>query len=390
MEKLSMKLKMRTSETIYIGCYILFIATCYIFQEIFYKPRAIWLFCPIIAIGVILSIVLNNQCTKKEMILRISIIMIFAIAAIVDSNAKMLVYAALLCGADMTSFRRIIKCSYWTSLIIVVCTMLLSFVGILPNTGEWERNGVVIWTFGFGYYSGLPYAFFYLVLEHLYLKKKKAIWPELIVIMGLNYIIYKFSTVRLTYYLIYLVIVLYIVLVKFNWFNLKKKFLHYLTILVYPITFIVSIWVNYAFTFDNPKLAAINKMLSDRLNLGHQAMTLYKIKLFGNTIETYNNGPSEYFYVDCGFLYSLLGYGLIFTGLVLVFYVFLHNYSARTNNKILFIWLTAVAAFSFSNNTWISIQYNPILLLFPIVLKEYRRKKALFGNAKSEFDIALC
>lgn len=370
-----MKARLKRSEAIYLTCYSAFIVAAYIFGEIFNKPRAMWLICPFIAIGAFIATILKNRQTIKGIMLRLAIIVIFGIASVVSRKPQVLVCAAMICGADTTSFRRICRCSVYTCVSIVFIAFVLNTIGLLPD-GNWSRFGVQIKTFGFGYYSIVPYTFLYMVLIYLYMKyekEKRASWIELIIILVLNYILYRFTTLRLTYYLVYLTILLYVLLIKFGWFDLRNKVLNFLTVLIFPLLFALSVWTNYAFTFSNPVFFQANRLLTRRLELGHEALQRYPINFLGHYIETNNSEiPSEYFYIDSGFLFSLLGYGLLFTGVLLIIYVYMHNYSARVNDKMLFIWLTVVAVFSFTNNTWIAIQYNPIVLMFPIILKELR------------------
>ena len=72
--------------------------------------------------------------------------------------------------------------------------------------------------------------------------------------------------------------------------------------------------------------------------------------------------PVKYFYIDSGFAYSLLGYGLIFTVIVVFLYTVLFRYSCFVNDKYLFVCITAVLFFTMINNTWVTLNYNPMLL----------------------------
>ena len=381
-----MKIKVKFSEALYLTCYVLFIILIYIFGEIYNKPRIMWLVFPVLSVGMLLAVIMKGKETARNLWYRLIIVMIYWVAAIISKKPQVLVYAALICGADITSFEKICRCCIFTCVTVVVITMLLNALGFLPN-GHWYRFGVQINTFGFGYYAIVPYTFFYIVLSYLFLKYEKgkiATWGEIGIILAINYLIYTQTTVRLTYYLNYLTILLYVLLIKIGLFKLTNKVLNFLTILIFPSLFIFSIWANYSFTYSNPMFFRVNMILSNRLALGNEALRRYSINLFGNYIVTNNSViAEEYFYIDSGFLFSLLGYGLLFTGLMLAVYIYMHHYSAKTNNKMLFIWLTMVAVFSFSNNTWIAIQYNPITLLFPTVIKQMRPQMHINSNAKS-------
>ena len=104
-----MKTKLKSSEAIYLICYVGYIITAYVFGDIFNKPRAMWLFCPILAIGAFIATVLKNRHTTKDIMLRLAIIVIFSIASVVSRKPQVLACAAMICGADTTSFRRICR-----------------------------------------------------------------------------------------------------------------------------------------------------------------------------------------------------------------------------------------------------------------------------------------
>ena len=124
----------------------------------------------------------------------------------------------------------------------------------------------------------------------------------------------------------------------------------------------------------------LNVLFSGRLSLSNTAIQRYPIKLLGQYIEMNGNSyglySSNYFYIDSGFLYSILGYGLIFTIIVIFMYSYLFKYACQNNNKVLFIWLTAILVFTVINNTWISLNYNPILLSF-MSIYDFKKNKYL-------------
>ena len=78
----------------------------------------------------------------------------------------------------------------------------------------------------------------------------------------------------------------------------------------------------------------------------------------------------NYFYIDSGYAYSLLGYGIVFTVLIIFMYSVIYYYCCKNNKKKLFIWITAVALFTMINNTWITLEYNPLLFLFFPVFRD--------------------
>lgn len=381
-------MKLGKKEAIFLLCYISSIVMMYVFGDIYNKPRVLWLGCSVLTVAVYATIAIRPIFTRLDLIFRFVVIALFSVAAFVSNKPQMMMYAAFICTADLTNFRRIVITCFFTCVAMVVLVPIADLIGIVPKR-VFHRGSVIAHSFGFGYYNVVPFTYFFLVLEFLYLKairNKKANWIELIIIFGLNYVLYKLSTLRLAFYLVCIILVLYIILIKFNMFKLKAKPLVIACSLTFPLLFFLSIWSNSAYNTSSPLFVKMNQLLSERLDLGHQALDMFSINLFGHYIQTIKTADT-YFYVDSGFLFSLLGYGLLFTGMALYIYTYLCHYAAKNNKKMLFIWLSSVAVFSVINNTWISLYINPILLYFPILLKNkeqgnYNRFLSLLGYNK--------
>ena len=86
----------------------------------------------------------------------------------------------------------------------------------------------------------------------------------------------------------------------------------------------------------------------------------------------YNKTVHNYFYIDSGYIYSILGYGMLFTITVIILYSILYEKSCKDNNKIIWIWLTATMIFTIVNNSWVTLPYNP-LLIFIFTKSETKR-----------------
>ena len=139
--------------------------------------------------------------------------------------------------------------------------------------------------------------------------------------------------------------------------------------MLFPLGIVGTFIVMLQYNPEDANWVALDRMLHYRLSLMHEGYLRYPISLFGNRVEMtgYNAlrtvTQEEYFYVDSGFAYSILGYGLIFTLVAVALYSLLYVYSCRKNNKHLFAWLTCILLFTIMNNVWIDVYWNPALLL---------------------------
>ena len=89
-----------------------------------------------------------------------------------------------------------------------------------------------------------------------------------------------------------------------------------------------------------------------------------RVQQFGNTAKVYGSAESA-FYIDSGYVYSVIAYGIIFTVLVLVLYTILFRYLYQTNEKILYLWVATMLFSSIMNNFLYDIMNNPVLFLIP-------------------------
>ena len=380
-----MKTKYKPYEFLYLLGYALFIISYLSFNDIRFSPKALWFLCPPIAFLIFLSFLIARKYTLKQLLFRSIVVILFCIAAYITNKAVLVVYGALICASGNISFKKIVVTSMVTSCIMIILSELLSKLGITQYREFFRPDGTQARSFGFGYYHVVPYMYYHLVLEYLYIKKKKVSWIELFIILIINYAIYKLTTLRLTYYMNYITVALYIILVKFNFIDLRRKAYRALSILVFPVAFGFTFWVNYYYSPANNLLWRLNYILSNRLSLANEGFQRYGIKLFGNFIETSGGDWDTYFYIDSGYIYSLLGYGLLFSILVIFIYMCLCNYSAKENDKRLFVWLVGVAIFNFSNGSLVGAHMNPVILLFPFVFEEFNKlfhKKIIYNRRR--------
>lgn len=355
----------RYSEAIYLCSYVALILTTIAFQDVFFKPRAVFLMCIIIMILLCGGCVASHCETKFLTSVKLAIFVLFATVAFFNKKPQLVIFALLICYSDLTSFERVIGTNFVFCGCSILITPLFSKIGVLPTNHFFRDNGLEAHAFGFGYYQVVPYTFFFMVLEYFYLnqiRKRRLSWLELFLIFVINYVIFKYSTLRLTYYLTFICLLMYILLIKLNCFDLRSKWIKKASIFIYPASMLFTILLNKRYDQYDPVLSKLNHVLSNRLYLGHEALNRYHIVLFGQEIRTSNAVGVDYFYVDSGYLYSLIGYGVLLSIVLLAMHVIMLCYSIDSNDKALFIWLVAVAIFSFSNNIWISLAMNPLLL----------------------------
>ena len=156
---------------------------------------------------------------------------------------------------------------------------------------------------GFAYYSNMPCIVFLCTIAIYWLIKSKIVERIfLIVSIPVHILVYKISTVRLVFYL-------------------------YILFLVFAFIFIVT------FMFEKFRaLSAFNAAINFRLSFNLQGFQKYGIRLLGQKIVTEAehidfNFINHYFYIDCGYVYMLIGYGIILFIIIMMIYILLSRYA---------------------------------------------------------------
>lgn len=320
---------------------------------------------------------------------------VFIFAALSTSRLYLLVYMMLLINARYSTFRHIVKTSFIMTVFSVLFVVLCCKAGIVEDL-VYSRNGVEnAHSYGFGHYSSISYFALYLTIMWLYLRQTVIGYLEIAAIIAFNLGIYYATTTRLGFYIAILVIIMYIVLVKFDFINTASKLFMFFASIGFYTTFIVCLIINYFYDSTNPTLLMIDKLLNNRLGMGNTALKLYNPKLFGQMIEmvgiktaVFGTGNNTYFYIDSGYIYALLGYGIIFTLIILTLYTMVMRNTAKNKQYVLLIWSIAVMLFTVSNNAWVSITYNP-LLFYVVISEKNNLLKQFFAVRKNKFKLKI-
>ena len=216
----------------------------------------------------------------------------------------------------------------------------------------------------------------------VYARKREVSWCELILELFISLFVYHYSTHRLVLYLNIIVLLMYIIIVKLKYIDISSKIVRFLSIVGFPICAAISFILAIFYNSENRVLNIINNALNGRLILGKTAFKRYHVKAFGQHIILHEGG--EYFYIDCGYIYALLAYGVVLFIIVMVLYTFIHWYSCRKNEKELFVWITAQMIYTMINNVWLDLEAGtclPIaLVLFKLFINERNNKVNISTN----------
>ena len=269
--------------------------------------------------------------------------------------------------APCTSFKKIVKIFVLTISTAVFIHVVFSQIGYLKDY-LYYRFDMVAHSFGFFYYTHINFYLFFVWIGYVYLRGENITWAELVAGLAGGYLLYYFTTLRLTFYLHIIVFVVIVLVIKLNIIKLNWKTTQIFTLIGFGTMSAAAVISAVIYDPTIMLLKKINSMLSGRIGLGLEAFNRYNIKLFGQTI--IQESSPNYFFLDCGYLYQLLGSGVVLFVLIIIAYTFMHYYSCKTNNKTLFVWITAIMIFTFINDAWVNICYTPTLLGTKIFFKD--------------------
>ena len=310
----------------------------------------------------------------KKLIARVMVLLLFAVTAFTNGSLVFLCSGLLLTCACLTNFRKICKVSLISSFSAAVTVIAAAFAGIAENR-IFDHDGAKGQSLGFYFYSTYPYIFIFNMVTYMYLRKKLS-WLEIALFFGINFLIYYFSSLRLTFYLGFIVLALYIVLIKLDFIQLRRGIIKLLAVLIYPATCMTMAVVVRTKNFHFGFWAKANELFNGRLLLSQTGFQKYPVTLLGQNIEMQGvqyqkRSYTEYFFIDSGYIYSILGYGLFFTCMILLMHSLLYYRTCERNDKKCFIWLSAILIFNTVNNMFTSFAYNPLLLLYFANHSEY-------------------
>lgn len=367
---LALKRGGRGAEICFLAIYFIFAFLKVIYHTCFDTP---WMEDAINAVCLALAclFIIDRRWQEKGWILKVLIAVVFAISGYTTERSFMMAYGMLIMCADAASFRKIVMVSMASTMLAVVVTVGACLGGMIENRETVIGNGAIGYALGFNGRTGVPFHLFYVFLGYLYLRKEKLSWLELLFWAAVNYGIYYVAQVRLVCYLEYIVLILYVLFVKFEWLTFGKGILCGLFTGAFPLVF--GGWAIFNRLYDpgNAFLAKLDGWLSNRLTLGYRALTEFDLTIFGQYIKmgkVKRDSWEGYFYIDSGFLYSLVAYGLLLTLVVLIMYSVISHYAVKHNQRVLFVWLCAIIIFALINNTWVDVGFNPLLMAFPILL----------------------
>ena len=324
----------------------------------FFQVKVNFLFLIVLLLG--LRFLYKMRVSYKYLILSILLLLSGVLVYFQTNRLNFLVYSMLLVLLVNVDMKVVLRNYVVVAGILVVGVFLLSLVGMVPNL-QYNRAGVIRNSFGFIYPTDFASHCFYLFLAISYLLKDKFIWTRSLFGVLLSAFIIKYCDARLN--------ALSIIFIYFYYSNGKK--LKIFALLPYSAVVFASTvtYLSYKFSWSNPFLVSINKLITGRLALGRNAFDTFGVHLFGTRNVQFigSGGKTEsvigYNYVDSSYVQMLFTYGIVPVVLLIIIYVVASRKQYKDGQYLLVAILSLIAFNCMIEAFWFVPTYNIFMFL---------------------------
>ena len=281
-------------------------------------------------------------------------------------------FAVFILGARGIEQKKLIRFYFIISVIICSLTFLCGITGLIENLVYHRGDGTIRIAFGFNYPTDFCSHIFFLVVCWLWLRMEKTSYYEIAGIAALAVFTYFACHARTTSATLML-LAMWMIVVKLrarrnNGQYTMTKPLQTCCFLAPPLAALFMTVSSVFYSDQNRFFTLIDKFTNSRLSQGHIGFLRYNPTLFGQAVDMNGNGgsvelPTDYFFLDCTYVNTLLRYGL-FALLVLLFSLFYLTLSEKHKKAFVHVGLLGIVALQcVIEQHLMELGHSPLLLL---------------------------
>lgn len=252
-------------------------------------------------------------------------------------------------------------------LFVVLCSM----IGILPDIISKRDDLMLVETaftshaVGFMYRSSPAYISMCLLICYLYIHRNSCTIRHILLYTLLSFFVYWICVTRLQLLVNILMLIICFFVYKVHLFKFNHSLWKWVAIMGFPfflfLIYILFSSAEYRFIQEDETL---NQIFNARFFLNQGAFERYDVNTWGNMIETSTGeGREAYFYIDSGYVATLLRYGWLFSFIIMLMYSWTFYKIYKTQNYFLYGWMLIFMFICMVNNFVISVVQFPLLLL---------------------------
>ena len=294
-----------------------------------YKLSTLFIILPFILITVCdFYKFLRGKFSKNELIICFSIGAVLLISFYKYHNVMVLANLIIISAFSETDGKRALYYYLLATISAFIIALILGM--IFPDIGNviQGRDGVDKERLGLGFfYASLGQFYLLSILLAYILYKEKLNIYECLIFVVLDIVLFKFTDTRAPFFYTLLTLVFYNILKSCKSSFVYKTF-GIITILSPILSCVSMTCMSWFFTFENPILNKINIIVNGRLNLTHNSLMDFGVKLFGQTQPKALGDP--HYYLDSSLMVLLILFGLAVTVICVLFMSYFAYISYKT------------------------------------------------------------
>ena len=281
--------------------------------------------------------------------------------------------AMILIGSLDLSMRRISFLYILSAGSMMVLALICSQAGLIADY-VYEREGGFRHSLGIVYPTDFYAHLFFLFLAWAIWRWQKISYAEMLAMAAMAALAYHFTEARagLACTALFLVLIFLARLFHYRPLIRREKVLFLLLSVLFTIMAAGMILLSAFYSPENSTLARLNDLLSDRLSLGHQALTEYPILPFGTDVVENGAGSGavskgmlgeKYFFMDSSYLRCFMKNGYVLYALLLIFGILLIRRLIREDKRYGLIFFFTAALVCMIEHHMLELAYNVTLFL---------------------------
>lgn len=287
---------------------------------------------------------------------------------------------------DAISREQTIKVFFMTILISCVVVILANYAGLFPNYVVRRLDGRERMHLGFAHPNTLGYYIMICSFLIVLICKEKINFFHIIALIIVAYFVYVYpnsfsSAISILLMSIYLLVKkLYFLLFKKN--VVKSRLIRIASITIVPIIVFIIFWIvsnsfNFTYMYDT------FGTFYSRFRFGSQAIQQYGIHLFGSkdiafvgTAARFFGGiGSEYFTIDCLYIFVLVRYGIIPSFFIAAVYVMCIRASIKKQDSDILAILVIFSVYSINESMFLAVPTSFVFIISSQYIFHMVRKK---------------
>ncbi|MBQ7175105.1 MAG: oligosaccharide flippase family protein [Lachnospiraceae bacterium] len=327
--------KLKESKYIERVCGNLYIAACalYIFSIVVSRSgyadmpslsilfKGVRAFCYIVILAKCFLDFCGRRYSLKEIGVLGAVGAFLLVSARVTGVKNPLIYWVFIAAGKNVDYRRLMTWAAIAHFAGILCVVGSCRLGILENVIRYRSEGTAREYLGFSYTTESANFFFYGVAIWVFARGKRIRFPELLVLALFGLGLYVRTDTKSAFILTMAALAASLMLKLASPLRTWRRGYRWIGVLVVPAAAAFIILVTVKYDPGVAWLSWLNSFLTGRLRYGAVGLERYGIRLLGQPIEWIGGTPDDmsiYNYVDSSFLQSLLNFGPIFLGLMIL------------------------------------------------------------------------